>query len=136
MEKSAWLFERYAILFFFLFRFHFVLYDVKLMFYCIFKTLDTPSIKAIAQSYVLLSLGDSVSTDHISVAGSIPKNTPAARYLTAKGSVEFEFLISPCLLHLNSSTSSSPCHLLCAPCPLFIIAGFYFLLQSHLHSCV
>ncbi|HTL05334.1 MAG TPA: aconitate hydratase AcnA [Gemmatimonadales bacterium] len=30
---------------------------------------------------VLASLGDSVTTDHISPAGSIPKNGPAARYL-------------------------------------------------------
>ena len=34
---------------------------------------------------VLVSLGDSVTTDHISPAGSIPKNGPAARYLVEHG---------------------------------------------------
>jgi aconitate hydratase len=35
----------------------------------------------IQNARVLASLGDSVTTDHISPAGSIPKNGPAARYL-------------------------------------------------------
>src|SRR5207302_10966926 len=30
-------------------------------------------------------LGDSVTTDHISPAGSIPKDTPAGRYLISQG---------------------------------------------------
>jgi aconitate hydratase len=34
---------------------------------------------------VLAVLGDSVTTDHISPAGSIPKDTPAGRYLMAQG---------------------------------------------------
>ena len=34
---------------------------------------------------VLCMLGDSVTTDHISPAGSIPKDMPAARYLTEHG---------------------------------------------------
>jgi aconitate hydratase len=34
---------------------------------------------------VLVSLGDSVTTDHISPAGAIPKNGPAARYLVEHG---------------------------------------------------
>jgi aconitate hydratase len=34
---------------------------------------------------VLASLGDSVTTDHISPAGSIPKSGPAARYLLERG---------------------------------------------------
>ncbi len=34
---------------------------------------------------VLAALGDSVTTDHISPAGSIPKNGPAARYLLEHG---------------------------------------------------
>jgi aconitate hydratase len=34
---------------------------------------------------VLLNLGDSVTTDHISPAGSIPRNSPAARYLASRG---------------------------------------------------
>ena len=36
---------------------------------------------------VLLFLGDSVTTDHISPAGSIARNSPAARYLAGKGCV-------------------------------------------------
>ncbi|HEY9384920.1 MAG TPA: aconitate hydratase AcnA, partial [Gemmatimonadales bacterium] len=39
----------------------------------------------IAGARVLASLGDSVTTDHISPAGSIPKNGPAARYLLEHG---------------------------------------------------
>ena len=35
---------------------------------------------------VLALLGDSVTTDHISPAGSIKKGTPAAQYLEANGS--------------------------------------------------
>jgi aconitate hydratase len=34
---------------------------------------------------VLALLGDSVTTDHISPAGSIPRDTPAGRYLIAQG---------------------------------------------------
>jgi aconitate hydratase len=34
---------------------------------------------------VLLKLGDSVTTDHISPAGAIPKDYPAGRYLQSKG---------------------------------------------------
>ncbi len=34
---------------------------------------------------VLLYLGDQVSTDHISPAGSISRTCPAAKYLTQKG---------------------------------------------------
>jgi aconitate hydratase len=34
---------------------------------------------------VLVKLGDSVTTDHISPAGSIPKDSPAARYLNEHG---------------------------------------------------
>ena len=38
-----------------------------------------------ADARVLAVLGDSVTTDHISPAGSIPKNGPAARYLREHG---------------------------------------------------
>ena len=41
--------------------------------------------KAINNAYALLNLGDSVTTDHISPAGSIPRNSPAARYLASRG---------------------------------------------------
>lgn len=43
----------------------------------------------ITDAHVLVYLGDSVSTDHISLAGSISKNTPAGQYLTSKGCVTF-----------------------------------------------
>jgi aconitate hydratase len=39
----------------------------------------------ITDARVLAVLGDSVTTDHISPAGSIPKNGPAARYLREHG---------------------------------------------------
>jgi aconitate hydratase len=39
----------------------------------------------IAGARVLAVLGDSVTTDHISPAGSIPKNGPAAKYLIDRG---------------------------------------------------
>jgi len=42
-------------------------------------------LKDIAGARVLAVLGDSVTTDHISPAGSIPKNGPAARYLLEHG---------------------------------------------------
>ncbi|CAG9317338.1 unnamed protein product [Blepharisma stoltei] len=48
-------------------------------------TADVPAIKDITDAYVLLKLGDSITTDHISPAGNISKNSPAARYLTSRG---------------------------------------------------
>jgi aconitate hydratase len=39
----------------------------------------------IENARVLASLGDSVTTDHISPAGSIPKNGPAAKFLLERG---------------------------------------------------
>ncbi len=39
----------------------------------------------VVDARVLATLGDSVTTDHISPAGSIPKNGPAARFLLEKG---------------------------------------------------
>ncbi|CAI2384045.1 unnamed protein product [Moneuplotes crassus] len=47
--------------------------------------LDLPSINDISSAYCLLNVGDSITTDHISPAGKIAKNSPAARYLEAKG---------------------------------------------------
>jgi aconitate hydratase len=40
---------------------------------------------AIVSARVLAMLGDSVTTDHISPAGSIPADTPAGKYLIAQG---------------------------------------------------
>jgi aconitate hydratase len=42
-------------------------------------------LKNIQNARVLMILGDSVTTDHISPAGSIPSNSPAGDYLTAQG---------------------------------------------------
>lgn len=49
------------------------------------------SIKAIKQAYVLALFGDSITTDHISPAGSIKANSPAGLYLKSKGVDEKEF---------------------------------------------
>lgn len=48
-------------------------------------TKELPVKKAISGAYALLHLGDSVTTDHISPAGSIPRTSPAARFLASKG---------------------------------------------------
>ncbi len=46
---------------------------------------EPPPLRDISGARVLAVLGDSVTTDHISPAGSIPKNGPAARYLKEHG---------------------------------------------------
>jgi aconitate hydratase len=43
------------------------------------------SVSDLASMRVLAMLGDSITTDHISPAGSIPKDTPAGQYLIAQG---------------------------------------------------
>lgn len=48
-------------------------------------TATIPELQSIKNAHVLLYLGDSVTTDHISPAGSIARNSPAARYLAAHG---------------------------------------------------
>jgi len=48
-------------------------------------TLDLPEIKDINGGYCLCNFGDSITTDHISPAGNISKNSPAGRYLISKG---------------------------------------------------
>ncbi|XP_075450838.1 cytoplasmic aconitate hydratase isoform X2 [Ascaphus truei] len=54
-------------------------------------TMDLQSPKSITDAYVLLNLGDSVTTDHISPAGNIARNSSAARYLTSRGLTPREF---------------------------------------------
>nr|XP_054365526.1 cytoplasmic aconitate hydratase [Mirounga angustirostris] len=54
-------------------------------------SLDIQHPKSIVDAYVLLNLGDSVTTDHISPAGNIARNSPAARYLTNRGLTPREF---------------------------------------------
>jgi aconitate hydratase len=48
-------------------------------------TPEMPDIQPIAGAKVLLYLGDTVTTDHISPAGPIAADSPAARYLLAHG---------------------------------------------------
>ncbi|KAJ8382094.1 hypothetical protein SKAU_G00028720 [Synaphobranchus kaupii] len=48
-------------------------------------TKELQPLKSITDGYVLLNFGDSVTTDHISPAGNIARNSPAARYLTSRG---------------------------------------------------
>lgn len=54
-------------------------------------TRDLPSVKSISNARCLLLLGDSVTTDHISPAGSIARNSPAARFLASRGLTPREF---------------------------------------------
>jgi aconitate hydratase len=54
-------------------------------------TLDVPPITPLSRMRVLAKLGDSVTTDHISPAGNIAKNSPAARYLMEQGVAPQDF---------------------------------------------
>ncbi len=54
-------------------------------------TLDVPDFADVAKARVLALLGDSVTTDHISPAGSIPADGPAGRYLIEQGVPAKEF---------------------------------------------
>ncbi|HEX7976897.1 MAG TPA: aconitate hydratase AcnA, partial [Anaerolineales bacterium] len=48
-------------------------------------TLEAPHIQNLAGMRVLAVLGDSITTDHISPAGSIPVNSPAGKFLMEHG---------------------------------------------------
>jgi len=54
-------------------------------------SMELPTIEDIKGARVLLKLGDSVTTDHISPAGSIQANSPAGEYLQANGVVPTDF---------------------------------------------
>lgn len=54
-------------------------------------TKDMPPQADLRDARVLVHLGDFVTTDHISPAGSIARNSSAARYLAAKGLTPREF---------------------------------------------
>lgn len=54
-------------------------------------TKELPTLIPIKNANVLLFLGDSVTTDHISPAGSIGRTSPAARYLAQRGLTPREF---------------------------------------------
>jgi aconitate hydratase len=55
------------------------------------KTFELEPITPIAHARVLLYLGNAITTDHISPAGSIARNSPAAKYLLDKGLVPRDF---------------------------------------------
>jgi aconitate hydratase len=48
-------------------------------------TMETTPVRDITGARVLALLGDSITTDHISPAGSIRKDSPAGKYLMARG---------------------------------------------------
>jgi aconitate hydratase len=52
---------------------------------------ELPKLKPIINSYILAIFGDSITTDHISPAGNIAGNSPAARFLKAKGIEKKDF---------------------------------------------
>jgi aconitate hydratase len=54
-------------------------------------TLELPPVTDIAGARVLALLGDSVTTDHISPAGTIPVNSPAGQYLIGRGVTRRDF---------------------------------------------
>ena len=54
-------------------------------------SLELPETSNIKGAHVLALLGHSITTDHISPAGSIPKDGPAGRYLIEKGVEPREF---------------------------------------------
>ena len=54
-------------------------------------TLVPPGVKPIREARVLALLGDSITTDHISPAGSIPAASPAGKWLIAHGVKTTEF---------------------------------------------
>ena len=59
---------------------------------------ELPQIKSIQNARVLLNLGDSVTTDHISPAGAISRTSPAAKYLMERGMQPKQF--NRCVLTL------------------------------------
>ncbi|XP_073005671.1 putative aconitate hydratase, cytoplasmic [Typha latifolia] len=54
-------------------------------------TMTPPGPQSVERAYCLLNFGDSITTDHISPAGSIHKNSPAAKYLLERGVVPKDF---------------------------------------------
>ncbi len=53
--------------------------------------LEIPKVKPVIDAKVLLKLGDSITTDHISPAGSIAKDSDAASYLRESGVKDTDF---------------------------------------------
>lgn len=48
-------------------------------------SMDPPGPRQVKDAYCLLLFGDSITTDHISPAGSIHKDSPAAKFLMERG---------------------------------------------------
>jgi aconitate hydratase len=48
-------------------------------------TLNPPGAHGVKDAYCLLNFGDSITTDHISPAGSIHRDSPAAKFLLERG---------------------------------------------------
>jgi len=48
-------------------------------------SMTPPGPHGVKDAYCLLNLGDSTTTDHISPAGNIQKDSPAAKYLMERG---------------------------------------------------
>lgn len=48
-------------------------------------SMSPPGPHGVKEAYCLLNFGDSITTDHISPAGSIHRDSPAARYLMERG---------------------------------------------------
>ena len=49
---------------------------------------DAPGLRPVRDARLLLKLGDDITTDHISPAGTIPAASAAGRYLLARGTVQ------------------------------------------------
>ncbi|MBA3645942.1 MAG: aconitate hydratase AcnA [Gemmatimonadaceae bacterium] len=54
-------------------------------------TITPPGVRPIAGARALAMLGDSITTDHISPAGSIPASSPAGKWLIAQGVTAADF---------------------------------------------
>jgi aconitate hydratase len=54
-------------------------------------TMEPPGMRPITRARVLGKYGDSITTDHISPAGSIPEKSPAGQWLLARGVAKGEF---------------------------------------------
>ncbi|KAE8730026.1 Aconitate hydratase 3 [Hibiscus syriacus] len=54
-------------------------------------TMEPPGTHGVKDAYCLLNFGDSITTDHISPAGSIHKDSPAAKFLLERGVEQKDF---------------------------------------------
>jgi len=54
-------------------------------------SLAPPGVHNVTDAFCLLNIGDSITTDHISPAGSISRKSPAGRYLESRGVAPQDF---------------------------------------------